>query len=160
MTNPKEVLEWLEQQKNRPPRTIFDEIISSKKRLAEFIYMVCYACSTCDKTNGGKVSPYCQFCKQCLDNNEDALCWLNWPAKKLTLDNPVVEEDNEEMEGKETNNDWFNSLSINEKAKVLSTVSLQAWGDGMNEELPSEKIFTDYWIRWLNKEHKDDMQEM
>lgn len=92
MTNPKGVLEWLEQQKNRPPKTIFDEITSSEERLAEFIYMVCYACSTCDKTNGGKVSPYCQFSKRCLDNDEDTLLWLKWPAEKLTLDNPIEED--------------------------------------------------------------------
>lgn len=161
MTNPKEVLEWLEQQKNRPPRTIFDEITSSKERLAEFIYMVSYACSTCDKTNGGKVSPYCQFCKQCLNNDEDALFWLNWPAKKLTLDNPV-EEDDEEMEGKETNEEWFDKLPTKEKAKHFAKLKYKSFWSGFeyadDEDVfgqPNIEVDTIFFEKWLKEKHEE-----
>lgn len=61
-------------------KTNFDCITKSPKKLADFIYLVSYSCSRCKKIYGGKKSKECPF-KECLDNERDALYWLNKETK-------------------------------------------------------------------------------
>ena len=61
-------------------KTNFDRITKSPEKLADFIYLVSYSCSICKKIYGGKKSKECPF-KECLDNELDALYWLNKETK-------------------------------------------------------------------------------
>ena len=55
----------------------------------------------------------------------------------------------------QTNEDWFCSLPTEEKAKELANIALEAWGEGQEDKLPSDKIYMDYWKEWLKQPHTE-----
>ena len=51
-----------------------------------------------------------------------------------------------------TNEEWFTSLSTEEKARFLEMICYSAWGD-INSRFKDMADYTD-WIEWLKEKHE------
>lgn len=56
------------------------------------------------------------------------------------------------VKGKMTNEEWFNGLSTEEKARFLDRICYSAWGD-RNSRFKDMADYTD-WVEWLKEKHE------